>query len=94
MVTAQVPKSSALVSQVRARFPLLDVQGISGVYLADGSGVLLNDVNGQSSLLSNVTMAGAISSWVVPSSIGTVQVRYQSASTLGETQEAALGSVE
>ncbi|MCP3164872.1 RHS repeat-associated core domain-containing protein [Myxococcus qinghaiensis] len=94
MATAQVPHSGALVTQMRARFPILDVQGGSGVYLADSGGTLLNGVDGPSTLMSNVTAGGAVSRWVVPSSTGTAQVRFQSASTSGATQDAALGSVE
>ncbi|WP_223746128.1 RHS repeat-associated core domain-containing protein [Myxococcus sp. XM-1-1-1] len=94
MATAQVPNSSALVTHMRARFPVLDVQGGSGVYLADTSGSLLNGVDGSSTLMTNVRAAEAVSRWVVPSSTGGAQVRFQSASTSGAIQDAALGSVE
>ncbi|MCP3103071.1 hypothetical protein LZ198_29750 [Myxococcus sp. K15C18031901] len=94
MATARVPSSGALVSQVRARFSMLDVQGGSGVFLADTSGTILTGVNSQSTLISNVTGVGALSPWVTPSSTGEMQVRFQAATTTGAMQDAALGAVE
>lgn len=94
MATAQVPSSSTLVSQLRARFPVLDVQGGSGAYLADASGTLLNGVDGTSSLMSNTTTFGAVSKWVAANPSGNAQVRFQSAATSGAVQEVALGAVE
>ncbi|MCE9672351.1 hypothetical protein LY474_31550 [Myxococcus stipitatus] len=94
MATAQVPSSGSLVTQVRARFPVLDMEGGSGVYLADESGALLSGVDGQSSLLSDATAHNAVSRWVVPSSTGTVQVRFQSAADSGDVQDVVLGGME
>ncbi|RJS17345.1 hypothetical protein DRW03_27760 [Corallococcus sp. H22C18031201] len=90
----KAPASTATVTQMRARLAFIDTASGSGVYLADGSGALVNGVSGASTLLSNLVGTGVATDWAQTSADGTLQLRFKSPTTAGATGEASLEGLE